>query len=1107
MSATSIHKAFPFVIGLLISLCISFSIEAQVNILAQDFETVSAPNLPAGWTTENPNGGFVFMTGDSTAANSGGFWAIDPHGQFAFASDDACNCNMSEVRLILPPLDLTNFEDVTLSAEVWLDNVYGSAPFEFGRIEVSIDNGTNWTAIGGNFPPIDAWQTINVDLSLYDGTPNLLVAFRFNDNTNWGRGLAVDDVVVQGLPPGSSTCFFEEKFQAVTAPALPGGWTTENPNGGFVFMTGDSTAANSGGFWAIDPHGQFAFASDDACNCDMSEVRLILPPQDFSNYISVSLEADIWLDNVYGGDPFETGRIEISTDNGVSWNAVGADFSPIDAWQTINIDLSAYDGLNNVLVAFRFDDNGNWGRGLAVDDVCLSGISLLECFFIEDFQSVSAPALPGGWTTENPSGGFTFMTGDSTAANSGGFWAIDPNGQFAFASDDACNCDMSEVRLILPPQNFDGFTNVILSADVWLDNVYGSEPFETARIEASVDNGSTWIPVGMDFSPLEAWQSIMVDLSTYDGMDNVLIAFRFDDNTNWGRGLAVDDVCLAGISGVTCETNETFNEVSAPDLPAGWTTSNPNGGFVFMTGDSTAANSGGFWSIDPHGQFAFASDDACNCNMSEVRLILPPQDLTGLTNAELRAEVWLDNVYGSAPFETARVEISLDNGISWSPVGPDFPPLEAWQIISRDLTPWIGMSNVWLAFRYDDNGNWGRGLAVDNARVCTQGPSVDAAIMEVMRINPNYNIVPLAHETVTVLKARVENLGSADLTNVVLTTIVYEESNLSNPVYTLTTAPQDLAPGASVVLDNNPGNGPLSAAGRWLAFHSVSHDDSGSDSNTSNNSMWTPVYELSYDVFARDDRNSAEQGPFGIGGGLDDNGIIGQTFKFETNDHIGAVEVVLDSPDPGMSVTVALYGCTASGKPTGSALAITETQFSTGGGADETFLLSFPAPISVNPGYYYFGVLEPAESIGLKGWSSIYQAPEGGFEGSNWVRWDGVSDWTETASLNPSYAAAYAIRPHLTEVVSVGSIPSFQNLLIYPNPTSDLLYVELELDEAMEVRLEIFSATGQLIRATSSEIGANMSYELSFGDEPAGLYLARLLIDGEEVSKRFVISR
>ncbi|MFO7790951.1 MAG: choice-of-anchor J domain-containing protein, partial [Bacteroidales bacterium] len=116
----------------------------------------------------------------------------------------------------------------------------------------------------------------------------------------------------------------------------------------------------------IPDHGTYAYTNDDACDADMSDVWMILPAIDFTGISDPFLR----FSNVRYNDIF---TIKVSTDS-VSWTDVEVLSSDdISDWQEENIDLSAYAGEPDVLIAFHYNDDGAWGYGWAVDDIMIPG--------------------------------------------------------------------------------------------------------------------------------------------------------------------------------------------------------------------------------------------------------------------------------------------------------------------------------------------------------------------------------------------------------------------------------------------------------------------------------------------------------------------------------------------------------------------------------------------------------------------------------------------------------------------------------------------------------------------------------------------------------------
>jgi hypothetical protein len=98
-------------------------------------------------------------------------------------------------------------------------------------------------------------------------------------------------------------------------------------------------------------------------------------------------------------------------------------------------------------------------------------IILLNCktnaqiFFNETFEgTMGANGIPPGWTETGNSTDGIYTVGNAAAASSAYVTmpAAIQGTKFAFTNDDACNCDKSVDRLILPTQNFTGMAGVNL---------------------------------------------------------------------------------------------------------------------------------------------------------------------------------------------------------------------------------------------------------------------------------------------------------------------------------------------------------------------------------------------------------------------------------------------------------------------------------------------------------------------------------------------------------------------------------------------------------------------------------------------------------------------
>ncbi|HKK69023.1 MAG TPA: choice-of-anchor J domain-containing protein, partial [Bacteroidales bacterium] len=154
-------------------------------IMEEDFEGGA---LPTGWTTEigAATQGWTFNSDASS-----GYWPVPAHTIYAAVNDDACDCDMSNMKLITPAIDLSSATDPAVGFDAIPSNEYGG----FHTVEVSIDGGTSWTVVD-SLPGAEVWTSFEIMLTDYIGEASVQIAFKYNDDGAWATGFAVDDVQV-----------------------------------------------------------------------------------------------------------------------------------------------------------------------------------------------------------------------------------------------------------------------------------------------------------------------------------------------------------------------------------------------------------------------------------------------------------------------------------------------------------------------------------------------------------------------------------------------------------------------------------------------------------------------------------------------------------------------------------------------------------------------------------------------------------------------------------------------------------------------------------------------------------------------------------------------
>ncbi len=155
--------------------------------------------------------------------------------------------------------------------------------------------------------------------------------------------------------------------------SLPTGWSRMQQTGSNGWQFGITTYTS--GYWAIPAHPSggnlVTAANDDLCDCDASSDELWTPTMDWSPFDSVYIIFDSFFDAAWGGEA----TVEVSNDGGSNWETF---FIPDSAnwWLDIGavLDAATFGPFtNNTVVRFKYNDNGGWSDGFAIDNVLILG--------------------------------------------------------------------------------------------------------------------------------------------------------------------------------------------------------------------------------------------------------------------------------------------------------------------------------------------------------------------------------------------------------------------------------------------------------------------------------------------------------------------------------------------------------------------------------------------------------------------------------------------------------------------------------------------------------------------------------------------------------------
>jgi len=196
-----------------------------------------------------------------------------------------------------------------------------------------------------------------------------------------------------------------------------------------------------------------------------------------------------------------------------------------------------------IVLAFLFIGSASFGQSYINNDRLPNIITKAKVksitnsskavYMSEDFEGV---ALPTGWTETHGAATTGWAFGNNLGST---YWVIPSHTNYAATNDDLCNCDMSNVLLYTATIDLSNAGNPNLNFDYILSGDYS----DMAKILVSTNNGTTWDTVST-LAANTAWTNKDVSLIAYANDSSVTIGFFYSDGSDWGAGVAIDNIIV-----------------------------------------------------------------------------------------------------------------------------------------------------------------------------------------------------------------------------------------------------------------------------------------------------------------------------------------------------------------------------------------------------------------------------------------------------------------------------------------------------------------------------------------------------------------------------------
>ncbi|MGQ9846290.1 MAG: T9SS type A sorting domain-containing protein [Bacteroidales bacterium] len=549
---------------------------------------------------------------------------------------------------------------------------------------------------------------------------------------------------------------------------------------------------------------------------------------------------------------------------------------------------------------------------------------------------------------------------------------------------------------------------------------------------------------------------------------------------------------IKGTKGVEATLNETFNTFP----PAGWTADPATG---FWEGSST-------WYYSQYapnfGDGHFAVMDCFNIPAGEEGSLITPvlhPDATNHTLSYDVIEILLNDDYIDSGMEL-YIEFSTDNGSTWTTSTtnvltniPGHNTANAPQTpttLTTDLSTYIGQA-VKVRFRcVSDYGAFS--LFLDNVT----GPEADITLptndIELSEVygdfsgTSSYAVIPLSQAISYDIVGIVSNNGTADQTNVTLHVDDADNSLAGTAsMASLASGDEDTLT-YSITLDNTT---PASYGIKTYVTQTET------DENPANNVGDSIYFSTDYSLYLRTENLTSLLTPYSFGTSAPaTTGMeYGANYLFFNDDQVDSIVVFIYDAYGTGTITGKLYDIDLQ---SGNRTLVAQTSAYTPSGIPEFKTLALTTPYQVTGPAFLTSTVQMTFSPAAH--DTIYIGADGHFAGdasvagAAYLKVNNTWGWYYITGTCPMVG----VITH-QQTTYANSLLSSKNVVLYPNPVSETLYVVNE--KAVDV--EIYNINGQLVAKYNNQNVINVA------DLAQGTYMVKVVTNNNVITQKINIVR
>ena len=363
-----------------------------------------------------------------------------------------------------------------------------------------------------------------------------------NAATQVSRTVNVNNVSNGGCANGVSTFPYNEGFENTL-----GAWTQSSSDDIDWTISSGGTPSGSTGPNSAKQGTYYIYveASGNGTGYPTKQAIINSPCYDLSGETEATFSFNY---HMYGAANMGTIDLEISSDNGATWNSIWNESgNKGNSWQTATINLNAYVG-GSVQLRYNRITGSTWQADIALDNVqitngggngtngCVAEITSFP--YTESFENTL-----GSWSQSSSDDiNWTINSARTPSSNTGPTAANQGNYYIYVEASGSAGYPTKQAIINSPCFDLSGLSVASFNFDY---HMYGATDMGTINLEASTNNGASWTSIwSQSGNKGNSWQSASVDLSSYLG-NTVQLRFNRVTGGTWQADIALDNINLS----------------------------------------------------------------------------------------------------------------------------------------------------------------------------------------------------------------------------------------------------------------------------------------------------------------------------------------------------------------------------------------------------------------------------------------------------------------------------------------------------------------------------------------------------------------------------------